>query len=234
MALNQNQHRDILILILKDIYTNDNLSAILGFKGGTAVYLFYNLPRFSVDLDFDLLDESKSDLVVSEIEKILQKYGNIKLVQNKRYSLLFLLDYHDKIKDGQNVKLEINKRPFGSKYEFINYLGILIKVMIKEDIVGNKLVAMYERLGETNRDIFDVWFFLSNRWPINKKIVEQRTNMSYKEFLQTCIKNLEDMSNQNILSGMGELLTPKQKDWVKLHLKNEVVFLLNLELNSQE
>ena len=41
--------------ILKDIYTDASISSLLGFKGGTCVYLFYNLPRFSVDLDFDLL-----------------------------------------------------------------------------------------------------------------------------------------------------------------------------------
>lgn len=27
---------------------------ILGFKGGTAAYIFYDLNRFSTDLDFDL------------------------------------------------------------------------------------------------------------------------------------------------------------------------------------
>jgi len=47
-------HRLFMIKILKDIYSNFELSSLLGFKGGTALYLFYELPRFSVDLDFNL------------------------------------------------------------------------------------------------------------------------------------------------------------------------------------
>jgi predicted nucleotidyltransferase component of viral defense system len=34
---------------------------------------------------------------------------------------------------------------------------------------AHKLVAMYERIGKTSRDIYDVWFFLSERFPINKE-----------------------------------------------------------------
>ncbi len=32
-------------------------------------------------------------------------------------------------------------------------------VMKKEDMFAHKLVAMTERTGMANRDIFDVWFF---------------------------------------------------------------------------
>ena len=43
MTLNTTTHKNILIKILKDIYTDSTIGPILGFKGGTAVYLFYNL-----------------------------------------------------------------------------------------------------------------------------------------------------------------------------------------------
>ena len=52
-------HGNILLMILKDIYSDTTLAPFLGFKGGTAAMLFYGLDRNSVDLDFDLLDESK-------------------------------------------------------------------------------------------------------------------------------------------------------------------------------
>jgi hypothetical protein len=48
-------HRTILIQILKDIYTDTSISPFLGFKGEMAALFFYDLDRFSVDLDFDLL-----------------------------------------------------------------------------------------------------------------------------------------------------------------------------------
>ena len=55
MSLNIPKHKGLLLQILKDIYSNTSISPFLGFKGGTAAFMFYNLPRFSVDLDFDLL-----------------------------------------------------------------------------------------------------------------------------------------------------------------------------------
>ena len=61
MSLNISVHRNILLQILKKIYSDANIAPYLGFKGGTAAYLFYRLDRFSVDLDFDLLDETKKD-----------------------------------------------------------------------------------------------------------------------------------------------------------------------------
>lgn len=51
-----NKHKFLLIQILKDIYSDIELSNSLGFKGGTALMFFYDLPRFSVDLDFNVLD----------------------------------------------------------------------------------------------------------------------------------------------------------------------------------
>lgn len=231
MTIDTAQHKNVLIKILKDIFTNPTIGPALGFKGGTAAMLFYGLNRFSVDLDFDLLDINKEEYVIEDLKKILEKYGTIKEARKKRNTLFFLLSYNQKMKNAQNIKIEINKRDFGSKYEIKEYLGISMKVMAREDMAAHKMVAMHKRIGKTNRDIFDVWYFLSNNWPINKRIIEQRTGMIYHEFLQKCIHELEKLSNRNILSGIGELLDEKQKAWVKVHLKSETIFLLKLELS---
>lgn len=69
--LDRNVHKTILLQILKDIYTDSSLGPILGFKGGTAANFLYDLGRFSVDLDFDLLDGDKEAFVFKKIEKIL-------------------------------------------------------------------------------------------------------------------------------------------------------------------
>jgi predicted nucleotidyltransferase component of viral defense system len=75
--LDRNIHKTALLQILKDIYTDSSLVPILGFKGGTAANFFYDLGRFSVDLDFDLLKEDKEAVVFEKIEKILREYGTI-------------------------------------------------------------------------------------------------------------------------------------------------------------
>src|SRR5579863_3616614 len=127
MTLEITTHRSILLHILKDIYSNESLGAILGFKGGTAAYLFYDLSRFSVDLDFDLLNPQQEDFVFEEIKNILSKYGTVKKAQKKRYTLFLLLSYANKTHNAYNIKVEINVRSFGSAYITKMYLGIPMK-----------------------------------------------------------------------------------------------------------
>lgn len=231
MALDTAKHKNILVKILKDIYTDTSVGPVLGFKGGTAAYLYYGLSRESLDLDFDLLDETKEDHVFEKIESIAKNYGKIKEHRKKKYSIFLLLSYED---DAPNIKIEINRREFGSKYEVKSYLGISMKVMVREDMFAHKLVAMYERIGEANRDIFDAWFFLNNDWPINKEVVEKRAGVSFKDFLQKCIDALEKLPDRGILAGMGELLDEKQKAWAKAKLRSEVIFQLTLKLEREK
>ena len=230
MTLDINKHKNIFIRILKNIYTDNSLGPLLGFKGGTAVYLFYNLNRFSVDLDFDLLEQEKEDYVFEKIEKIISAYGHIKTKRKKHYTLFFELSYAN---EDHNIKVEINRRNFGSHYEVKSYFGIPMKVMVQEDMFAHKIVAMYERLERTNRDIFDVWFFLQNNWPINKELVEKRVNMPFKEFLSKCVEKLEKLPKRSILAGMGELLDKKQKAWAKKSLKEDVIFLFKIRLENE-
>jgi predicted nucleotidyltransferase component of viral defense system len=223
-------HKDILIRILKDIYTDKTLGPIIGFKGGTAALLFYGLDRFSVDLDFDLLDSNQEDFVFEKIEKIVSRYGLIKNKMKKHYTLFFELSYGEL---DRNIKVEINRRNFGSAYQIQNYFGISMLVITKEDMFANKLCAFYERAERANRDIYDVWYFLQNRWTIHQKLVEDRLEMAFEECIKACISKLEKVSEKNILSGMGELMNPEQKKWVKVNLKIETLFLLKVLLDQQ-
>jgi len=222
-------HKSVLISILKNIYSNTEIAPLLGFKGGTAALLFYGLDRFSVDLDFDLLDAAQEHHVFEALKKILEAHGTIKESREKKYTLFFRLSYRDNF---QNIKVEVNNRNFGSKYTVESYLGIPMKIMVREDMAAHKMVAMVERIGEANRDIFDTHFFLKHHWPINEQIVEKRTDLSMHQFLKKCISILESLNNRGILSGLGELLDAKQKAWVKEKLRTETIFLLKLKLED--
>ena len=228
--LDRNVHKTILLQILKDIYTDSSLGPMLGFKGGTAANFFYDLGRFSVDLDFDLLNKEKKAFVFEKIERILHEYGTIKEKYRKKNTLLFVLSYNEK---AQNIKVEINQRVFGSSYELKNYLGIPMLIMVREDMFAHKLVAVLERTKTAHRDVYDLLYFLKNRWPINEEIVKKRTGINIKDHLKKCIAFVESLSDRNILSGMGELLYEKQKDWAKINLRKEIVFLLKVRLEQQ-
>lgn len=223
--LNITKHRSIIFQILKDIASNLEISPILGFKGGTAALIFYGLNRFSVDLDFDLLDTSKEDVVFDKVKEIVSHYGTLKEARKKTFNLVFVISYEEGM---QSVKVEINRRSFGSKYELKNHLGVSVLVMKKEDMFANKLMAMYERIGKTSRDIYDVWFFAKQNWDINKTLIENRSGKKFEEIIKSNIKNLEDLKDKDILKGLGELLTPNQKAWAKSKLKTDTIFLLKL------
>lgn len=229
--LDKEKHKGLLIRILKDIYTDNALGPLLGFKGDTAALLFYELPRFSVDLDFDLLDPDKEGQVFEKVGVIAAKYGMIKDQRKKHFTLFYEVSYSE---TDRNVKIEIRRQDSGSRYEVMNYFGIAMNVMTREDMFANKLAALIDRAERANRDIFDVWFFLQNSWPINKGLVEKRTGLTFKESVVKAIEKLEKIAARSILSGMGELLDNKQKDWAKAKLKPETMFLLKLLLDSEK
>lgn len=231
MTINYAKHKNILLQILKDIYSDAAISPYLGFKGGTAALLFYELNRGSVDLDFDLLDENKERSVFEKIQKISASYGKIVDSRIKRFNIINIISYDTK---SQNIKIEVNRRIFGSKYEIKTLLGISMLVMVREDMFAHKLMAMHERVGKTSRDIYDVWFFLKHNWQVNKEIVEQRSAMPFKKLLQKTTEQLEEMENRNILVGLGEFLTESQKNWARANLRAETIFLLKARLESEK
>ena len=224
--LNNIKHRVVLIEILKDIYADPDLRTILGFKGGTAAMLFYDLPRSSVDLDFDLLDADKKKIVLEKVKAILEHHGVLRQAIEKRYTLFFLISYE---KGEHTIKVEISKRPATiSGFQLKTYLGISVLVMKEADMVANKLGALLTRKKFAMRDVFDVWFFLKNKWPINETILLDKTGSSRSKALDQAIKQVSHISTAKILDGLGELLDEKQKDWARNKLIEEVTFYLKL------
>ena len=226
--LDRNKHEVIMKNILKDIYSHRLLAVVLGFKGGTACYFFHKLPRFSVDLDFDLLDIKKADEVFEIVKNIAEKYGTLEEVRKKRNTLFYLLNYQA---TKQKIKIEISLRGGSDKFEIKNLYGFSVLTMVKEDMFANKLVAATERKRTAHRDFYDINFFLKNSWDINEKIIKERTDKSLKEYLDFLIKYIgKNITQKNILDGLGEVLDDAQKDSVKASLKRDLLFNLKLRL----
>jgi len=223
--LNKIQHRQIMTDILKDIYTDIEISSLLGFKGGTAAYFFYKLPRFSVDLDLDLLKISiqSKELVFSKIESIIKKYGVIKDSRIKRFTIFSLLSYGD---TDHNIKIEISTRKNNNKYELKKYLGISMLAAKKETLFANKLAALCNRKETAMRDIYDIYYFAKNRWDIDVDVLKFWTGNNLSKQLGICIKIVEKISDNSILKGLGEVLEDKEKAWARKNLKKEVLFAL--------
>lgn len=223
--VNIDLHRTIFINILREIYSDLLLRNILGFKGGTAAMLFYELPRFSVDLDFDLLDPEKKEAVFKKLKEILSQFGNLTQIKEKRYTLFFLLNYQ---KGERNLKVEVSKRPSRSEYEPKNYLGISMLVIKKESMAAGKLSALLTRKRFATRDLFDLWFFLKNNWQINEELLKEKTGIALDEALEKAQNQAKAIKKTELLAGLGDLLDNKQKTWIKEKLIEEIVFQLRL------
>lgn len=108
--MDTNRHKFLMMQILKDIYSDALLASVLGFKDGTALMFFYQLPRFSVDLDFNLLDTDKQEEVFRRVREILLKYGKIHDEAIKFYGPLLVLDYGAGLKIICNVASKVCNR----------------------------------------------------------------------------------------------------------------------------
>jgi len=223
--MDTNKHKFFMLQLLKDIFSDSLLSSVLAFKGGTAAMFFYQLPRFSTDLDFNLLDVEKEAAVYDRLRKIVLKYGNIHDEAIKHFGIVIVLDYGI---GERKLKIEISNRQFQNHYEVRNYLGLQMRVMVKEDMFAHKLCALLDRTEITSRDVFDCWFFLKDRTAINKAIVESRMGMPLAEYLDKCIVSVRDISEKSLISGLGELTEGDIKDFVRHGLKDELISLLTM------
>jgi predicted nucleotidyltransferase component of viral defense system len=229
--LHTQKHRQILFNLITDIYKSP-IGAYLGFKGGTMLYFFHELDRFSVDLDFDLLDENKRDLVYETMKGILQKYGVIKDEAEKSYNIFFLLSYGE---GEHGVKVEISKRNCAyNRYETKNFYGTDVRTLVLEDAFAHKLVACTERTRTANRDYYDIFFFFKKDVRFTEGIIVERTGkdrVTFLQFLREYVAHQE--SRMGMLEGLGELLDAKQKQWVKNNLKNELIGLIDFILKEE-
>ena len=226
------KHKTILTNILIDIYKEDLLGSSLGFKGGTASMLFYNLPRFSTDLDFDLLNnDGNTEDVIKTMTQLLSKKYDVKEQIEKYNTLFWLVSYGDGL---INIKIEVSTRekPFDT-YDIKTLYGIKLKVSKIGDMIANKMVAATERAVTANRDLFDIHFFLSSIYVnnINHDIIKYRTGKEPVEFYTFLYDIVSNIENKNILDGLGEVLNDGQKDWVKSKLKIELLGLIQRQID---
>ncbi len=235
MQINKNIHKKIMLDILSDMSSDPVLSINLGFKGGTACYFVYNLDRFSVDLDFDLLNKNKKDIITQRLKTILEKYGVIQ-VSKGGFTKLKYSENLPSLKIDVSEHFEINKF---NTYEIKDVVsGIPLKLLSKKDMFAHKLVALKDRYESkksnkqiANRDLYDINFFFDNNWEFNSKIIKHRTKqdvIDYFRELKNFIENKVD--NKKILDGLGSLVNDKQREFIKNNLKDEVIRKLSIQI----
>lgn len=99
-----------------------------------------------------------------------------------------------------------------------------MRIVDEEPFLTNKIVALSDRNISVARDIFDVYYLLKLGFPLNEKLIKERTGKSLKDYLKFLILFIpKTYTSKNILQGWGEVLEEKQKEWVKKELVQETV-----------
>jgi predicted nucleotidyltransferase component of viral defense system len=228
------KHQLLMKQILTQLFRHRQLLPHLAFKGGTCLYFFYGLPRFSVDLDFDWLADDPPILPLGEV---LARYFKTIEFSDKKSTWLWIGSYQD---HEMKIKIEVNKRKFlANEYDILDFYGIKITSLAKSCLLAHKLCAITERRELKNRDLFDTWWMLERRWPIREEIIKERKGMGLKEYLLNILDLLASLKNTKakkggILDGLGQLLKDeKDHIWVKEHLLEELSLMLRLFLDFE-
>lgn len=223
--MDKQKHKLYMAQILTSIFKDREICNTLGFKGGTALMFFHDLPRFSTDIDMNLLHPDKLDVVYKKVRGILTRYGTIDDEAKKQYGPVLVLNYG---KGERMLKVEISTRQYDNHYETRMLAGTDIKIMTIPDMFAHKLCAMGERMSP--RDVFDVWFFLNKKHAsINENIIMDRTGMSVADYAVRCAQRVREASPKLLMQGLGEVIdNASTKNYIKTKLVDETAQALEL------
>jgi predicted nucleotidyltransferase component of viral defense system len=174
----------------------------LVFKGGTYLWFFHGLPRFSEDLDFTAKEKLQENLPET-VSKSLELFGiqnKIKTITTNETTLSFRISVKGPLNTVQldecRVYVEISKREEVSKkalpikldFPAYNLPTKRISGMDLEEVAAEKTRAILTR--DKARDVFDLQYLIEkksvafNQELANRKLEFYGTNFSTKQLLE--------------------------------------------------
>jgi len=197
----RNAEKDYLLELL--LYILSDYRRSLVFKGGTALYKFYNLNRFSEDIDFDVIGKRFDiDKVIKKIIRHLELVGMQRTIFEKtengnEINIRFAIrgPLYDGSKNSiSRVTINISKRerPIShiEKLLVTTYPEIPsfeLSVLDVEEIAAEKIRCILTR--EKPRDIYDLWFLSKKGITIDVPLVDKklkiyRLTFNLKKFIE--------------------------------------------------
>jgi predicted nucleotidyltransferase component of viral defense system len=168
------------MIILKKLFESEVGKSFV-FKGGTALRLAYDSPRFSEDLDFSVVEKFDKEALDVLLKSIDSEYEAVELAEarQKRFTYFALFKVKEEFTpQAFSIKFEASTRPVNwqkdKEYKLlalssrVTNLTILAQVATLEQIEKEKLTIDPTRV----RDIFDLWFIgqkLGKTTPLNFK-----------------------------------------------------------------
>ena len=169
------------------------------FHGGTALRFLYMLPRYSEDLDF-ALERTDASLGFSvsisnvrrwfeseayRVETNINERRVVKSAFIRFPGLLYELDLSPHQSEALSIKIELDsKPPTGGVVETSivrRYVVLHVLHYDKASLLSGKLHAILDRPYVKGRDLFDIYWYLSNpEWPVpNIKFLNEALSQTH-------------------------------------------------------
>jgi len=185
----RNAEKDYLLELI--LFNLTDFRRILVFKGGTALYKFYNLNRFSEDLDFDIAGKQFNlDALTKRVLRGFELTGMQRtLLETMEHSneinIRFIVrgPLYDGSKNSMSrVTLNLSRRErptmMSNKLLIASYAEIPsfeVTVLDTKEIVAEKIRCIMTR--EKPRDIYDLWFLSKRETPIDLSLINKELKL---------------------------------------------------------
>jgi predicted nucleotidyltransferase component of viral defense system len=232
-------HKAWLYRLLSAIADDSFLTANLRFKGGTCASMMGIIDRFSIDLDFDLIDSAVVPKLRVCLEKIFKKL-DLKIEDQSKKVPQYFLKYGSATGGRNTLKIDITfPPPKNNEYEPVRFTEIdrIIHCQTIPTMFANKLVTVMERFEKfgsiAGRDIFDIHTFFMKGFRYKPEIIEERTGKTVLKFIRTLIDFIGEKVTQTVIDqDLNTLLPPENFRKMREILKSEVLMFLMGEING--
>ena len=203
----------------------------IAFKGGTALKLFYDLPRYSEDIDYDALaGTSAFDLFEIIAHLFRKKKWEITDEAVKYHTLLFELRFPGPERHFR-IKIEISTREKKLSSAILLLRGVPVLALEPSFLMTEKLLTFIER--GAGRDVFDAWFILNNAYPLNESMVKESME-NWADFYRTILTKIETADPKKIFRDTGKLLNADHRNWIRTSFIDDFKRLVRSKIEQLE
>jgi predicted nucleotidyltransferase component of viral defense system len=207
-----NQFRENTIIEVIQILAKSEAGSNIAFKGGTALKLFHNLPRYSEDIDYDsLLKTSPQKLMEIIKSAIAKRRWEITDDAVKYHTVLLELRFAGPERNFR-VKIEISTREKELKTTIESLRGVPVLTLEPSFLMTEKLITFVER--QAGRDIFDAWFILNNAYALDEPMIIKNFGDN-KRFFRVILGVINNIESTKMLRDTGKLLSLDHRNWIK-------------------
>ena len=226
-----NQYRENIIIEVVQALAKSSAGSQIAFKGGTALKLFYDLPRYSEDIDYDFLpDTSALDLFDSIRNLFRKKRWEITDEAVKHYTLLLELRFTGPERNF-HVKVEISTREKKLNTTVLSLRGVPVLILEPSFLMTEKLLTFIER--QAGRDIFDAWFILKNAYPLNESMIKESFG-DLSGFYKTILNRIDMADPKKISRDTGKLLDYDYRNWIRTSFLDDFKKLISNRIKEIE